>query len=61
MRIEYHPSVRQDVAEAMQRYKAVSSLSHPGAKHGIAQASLAPAPAGSVASPHIAFARGNGA
>jgi plasmid stabilization system protein ParE len=24
MRIEYHPSVRQDVAEAMQRYKAVS-------------------------------------
>ena len=24
MRIEYHPSVRQDVAEAMRRYKAVS-------------------------------------
>ena len=25
MRIEYHPSVRQDVAEAIQRYKAVST------------------------------------
>ena len=24
MRIEYHPSVRRDVAEAMRRYKAVS-------------------------------------
>ena len=24
MRIVYHPSVRQDVAEAMQRYRAVS-------------------------------------
>ena len=24
MRIEYHPSVRQDVAEAMRRYKGVS-------------------------------------
>lgn len=24
MRVEYHPSVRQDVAEAIQRYKAVS-------------------------------------
>ena len=24
MRLEYHPSVRQDVAEAMRRYKAVS-------------------------------------
>jgi plasmid stabilization system protein ParE len=24
MRIEYHPSVRQDVVEAMRRYKAVS-------------------------------------
>jgi hypothetical protein len=24
MRIEYHPSVRQDVAEAMECYKAVS-------------------------------------
>ena len=24
MRIEYHPAVRQDVAEAMRRYKAVS-------------------------------------
>jgi plasmid stabilization system protein ParE len=24
MRIEYHPSVRQDVAEAMRRYQAVS-------------------------------------
>ncbi len=24
MRIEYHPSVRQDVAEAVRRYKAVS-------------------------------------
>jgi hypothetical protein len=24
VRIEYHPSVRQDVAEAMRRYKAVS-------------------------------------
>jgi plasmid stabilization system protein ParE len=25
MRVEYHPYVRQDVAEAMRRYKAVSS------------------------------------
>jgi plasmid stabilization system protein ParE len=25
MRLEYHPSVRQDVAEAMRRYKAVSA------------------------------------
>lgn len=25
MRIEYHPAVRQDVAEAMRRYKAVSA------------------------------------
>ena len=24
MRLEYHPAVRQDVAEAMRRYKAVS-------------------------------------
>jgi toxin ParE1/3/4 len=24
MRVEYHPSVRQDVAEAMRRYRAVS-------------------------------------
>ncbi|HEV2393069.1 MAG TPA: hypothetical protein VG146_11990 [Verrucomicrobiae bacterium] len=49
MRIEYHPSARQDVAEAMRRYETVSEKLASGFKSELRRViAMAPIPIGFI-------------